>query len=232
MDQDIDLDRQLYDRLAGSLDPRSGEVMPFVPAAELVSAALLRICFPRRIELVVHGWPHFGWYYVTREDQAVSASFHYRKIDDRVLRIMQNLIDEIETGKYDTKKTVNEKARAIMSDRGLTSYMNKTKWNELFEGLAGISGVQIKYRTLFDDSDPEEYWPAAADEQLMHMNTAQIEWFMISDSVVMTDRVGRLIEPAVTRSDIRGKIKDVLKEYSIPYEYLAGEGAFVVYGYR
>ena len=72
------------------------------------------------------------------------ALFHYTKIDNDIIRCMQNLINEIEYGKYDNKKTQSDRIQDIIQQKQLTSYMNKTKWQELIAEIRQIDNLQIK----------------------------------------------------------------------------------------
>mgnify|MGYP003297190695 CR=1 FL=1 len=67
------------------------------------SSLLFQILWKGNIAFSVEGWKHFGWFLVKKNGQQVSALFHYNKINDITISTMQNVINEIEYGKYDNK---------------------------------------------------------------------------------------------------------------------------------
>lgn len=223
--------KKIYDKLQELLEPRSGVVQPYVESDEKVSSVKYKIRWEGNIAFVVEGWEHFGWYYVERNGERVSALFHYKTIDDKDLGIMQNLIDEIESGKYNGKKTLSDKILDVVEKRQLTSYMNKTKWNELFHDIDEIPDLLINYKTLFEEKDPGFFWTIRGDEHFFHMNTAEIEWFAIKDTIKKSEIVGRLLPPKENEYSVREQIESILHEHSISYEYNECEKMFVVYGY-
>ena len=121
------------------------------------------------------------------------ALFHYTKIDNDIIRCMQNLINEIEYGKYDNKKTQSDRIQDIIQQKQLTSYMNKTKWQELIAEIRQIDNLLIKYKTIFDTSDPDIYWTIDGDEHFDFMNKALIEWFIISGNITLTNDSGTIV---------------------------------------
>ena len=97
--------------------------------------------------------------------------------------MMQSLIDEAESGKYNNMKTLSDRIQDVVQQRKLTSYMNNTKWREMFDDFIEIPQLSIMYKTLFDEIDPEVFWSVIDDEYLGHMNMAVIEWFKIEDVI-------------------------------------------------
>ncbi|MBS4900031.1 MAG: hypothetical protein KHZ87_04615 [Clostridiales bacterium] len=62
---------------------------------------------------------------------------------------MQRIIDEIENGKYNNKRTEKEKIKQVVEERNLTSFMNNTKWKELIDStMEKMRGIPIKYKTF------------------------------------------------------------------------------------
>lgn len=223
--------KKIYDKLKELFELRSGVVQPYVESDEKVSSVKYKIQWEENIAFVVEGWEDFGWYYVERNGERVSALFHYKIIDDKVPGIMQNLIDEIESGKYNGKKTLSDKILDVVEKRQLTSYMNKTKWNELFHDIDEIPDLLINYKTLFEEKAPEFFWTIRGDEHFFHMNRAEIEWFAIKDTIKKSEIVGRLLPPKENEYSVREQIESILHEHSISYEYNESEKMFVVYGY-
>ena len=110
--------------------------------------------------------------------------------------------------------------------------MNKTKWQELIGEIRQIDNLLIKYKTIFDTSVPEFYWTIKGDEHFDFINTALIEWSIISGNIKEYEHRGRLLEPKIVQHNISNKIVDILKKYSIYYEYDETNNLYVIYGYR
>lgn len=226
------LQQDIYEILCNTLDVRSGTVQAKNEEIIDKSSLLFQIWWKGNIAFSVEGWKHFGWFLVKKDGQQVSALFHYTKIDNDIIRCMQNLINEIEYGKYDNKKTQSDRIQDIIQQKQLTSYMNKTKWQELIAEIRQIDNLQIKYKTIFDTSDPEIYWTIDEDEHFDFMNKALIEWFIISGNITECEHQGRLLEPKIVQHDIKSKILNILQKYSIFYEYDEIRNLYVIYGYR
>lgn len=194
------------------------------------SHLVYRISWKGGMSFSVYLGPTYLWYYVERNGESLDQR-GTGKLDDPVLSMMQNMICEIENGKYKTKKTMSERLAKIIQDRQLTSCMNDTKWKELFSSIEKSEDI-IQYKTLWDEVAPEVYWCLLGDEELDYMKTSWIEWLKIRGHIEKTFRSGRLMEPKVEKTDIHDKVEDVLKKYSIPYEYDPEEDCYVIYGYR
>lgn len=226
------LHRNTYEKLQASLLPGSGVVHSPEELFADNSGQSYCIKWKRNIAFVVREHVSIGWFYIEKDGQPISNVFHYKKIDDRVLGIMQNLIDEAETGKYDNKKSLDERVILIREQRGLTSYMNKTKWNELLTGLRSIEGLEIRYKTLLDIEEPEDFWEFSGDEGLAYLKASCIEWFEIKDMVIHSECVGRLVDRKITHTSVYEDINRILKQNTISYEYDESKSAFIVYGYK
>lgn len=74
-------------------------------------------------------WHHY--YHVERNGESVSATRYVSKIDESTVKHFQKVIFEVNDHKYDKKKSYTDQVREIIAKRGLTSYMNQTKWSEL-----------------------------------------------------------------------------------------------------
>ena len=176
---------------------------------------------------------NFGHYYVMRDNQFISPSYTFTKTDDLLFRLMQGMIDDIESGKYNSKKTLTEKVRACTDQKGLVSYMNSTKWKELFSVLnEKLRDIEIQYKSVFDETDPDMYWHFYSDEQLQYINPVQIEWLKVRQVVTDYKHIGMLVPPEIQIHDKKDVITDILEKYSIPYEYNEDEQVFIIYGYK
>lgn len=222
------MNEELYNSLCNSLNTHSGMLQP-----NDLSDDVFRIKWPRNISFTVHGNPKYGWFYVERDQQQVSSIFRYRNFpDSRSIGIMQNLIDEAETGKYNNKKTLSERIQEAVQQRQLTSCMNNTKWRELLDDLAEIPNLSIRYKMLFDETDPESAWGLSDDEYLYYMNMAEVEWFAIEDTIREYSRKGLLLDPEISEESVKDKLEGILKNHNIYFEYEKDSGVFTVFGYK
>lgn len=222
------MNEELYNSLCNSLNAHSGTLQP-----NDLSDDVFRIKWPRNIAFTVHGNQRYGWFYVERDKQQVSSTFRYHKIpDSRSIGIMQNLIDEAETGKYNNKKTLSDRIHEAVQQRQLTSCMNNTKWRELLDDLAEIPNLSIRYKTLFDETDPESAWSLSSDEYLYYMNMAEVEWFAIDDTIRESTQKGLLLDPEISEESVKDKLEGILKKHNIYFEYEKDSGVFTVFGYK
>lgn len=222
------MNEELYNSLCNFLNTHSGMLQP-----NDLSDDVFRIKWPRNISFTVHGNLKYGWFYVERDQQQVSSIFRYRKFpDSRSIGIMQNLIDEAETGKYNNKKSLSERIQEAVQQRQLTSCMNNTKWRELLDDLAEIPNLSIRYKMLFDETDPESAWGLSDDEYLYYMNMAEVEWFAIDDTVREYSRKGLLLDPEISEESVKDKLEGILKNHNIYFEYEKDSGVFTVFGYK
>ncbi len=174
-----------------------------------------------------------GWYFVSRDNQKISNLYWFWKIDDRTVTGMQRLINDIESGRYHGKKTLREQVAAIVEKRGLTGYMNATKWRELLNELGtNLREISFMYKTLFDENEPKDYWSLAGDEEIEYINTAVIEWMKINPVHVEREHQGALLDDKIHVYSLESKLLSILEKYSIPYEYMENEKAYIVYGYH
>ena len=206
-------------------------------SAEIIkqSSTVYNLKWKRNIEFLLFGYENSGsgWYYILKNNEQISPTYHYSEINDVFLKNLQRIIDDIESGKYNNKKTPSEKIRLIVEERGLYSLMNNTKWKELISAIKEKTpNIPIKYKTLFEEDTSAYYWTMAGDEHFEYLNMKSVEWFRISYKIKEIKHRGRLIEDKVIIYDKRAEIYEILKNFNIPYEYDEIENAFVVYGYK
>lgn len=82
-------------------------------------------------------WSRY-WYAVMKNQEFISPRYLVKNIDEHLYKKIQKLINEIENGDFINKKTASEKADDIIHARNLTSYMNKTKWQEFLETVSSF----------------------------------------------------------------------------------------------
>ena len=210
------------------LNPRSAEIIE-------QSSTVYNLKWKGNIEFLLYGHENSssGWYYILKNNEQISSTYHYSEINDIFLKNLQRIIDDIESGKYNNKKTPSEKIRLIVEERGLYSLMNNTKWKELISAIKEkIPNIPIKYKTLFEEEAPTNFGTMAGDEYFEYLNMVSIEWFKISCEIKEIKNRGRLIEDKVNIYGKKAEIYEILEKFNIPYEYDEIENAFVVYGYK
>ena len=210
------------------LNPRSAEIIK-------QSSTVYNLKWKRNIEFLLFGYENSGsgWYYILKNNEQISPTYHYSEINDVFLKNLQRIIDDIESGKYNNKKTPSEKIRLIVEERGLYSLMNNTKWKELISAIKEkIPNIPIKYKTLFEEEAPTNFGTMAGDEYFEYLNMVSIEWFKISCEIKEIKNRGRLIEDKVNIYGKKAEIYEILEKFNIPYEYDEIENAFIIYGYK
>ena len=223
--------QSIHNILCEKLNPRSGVIKISISNDE--DRIYFDISWKRDFHFIVTGCVHYGWYYVQRDKQRISLSYVYQEIDDRALSVMQHIIDEIENGKYNNKKTEKEKIKQVLEERNLTSFMNNTKWKELIDSIMeNMRDIPIQYKTFFDEETPSVYWTIDSDEHFFHMNMSSVEWFKIRSKFEKVLDQGRLIEPKICVTNKKSEIECMLNKFSIPYEYDDIEKCFIIFGYR
>ena len=210
------------------LNPRSAEIIK-------QSSTVYNLKWKGNIEFLLcnHENSCSGWYYILKNNEQISPTYHYYEINDIFLENLQRIIDDIESGKYNNKKTPSEKIRLIVEERGLYSLMNNTKWKELITAIKEKTpDIPIKYKSLFEEESPTYYWTMAGDEYFEYLNMTSVEWFKISCEIKEIKNRGRLIEDKVTIYGKKAEIYEILEKFNIPYEYDEIENAFFIYGYK
>lgn len=219
------------------LSTRNGEVQQIKILEQGYWNKVFDIAWKDGIHFVVYLYSihndKLGMYRVEKDKELISRTYSFNKVDDGSLKSMQQLIDEIDAGKYKNKKTLSEKIISIVNQRGLVSYMNNTKWHELLNDIREkIPDINLQYKTLFEEESPDVYWELYGDEEIDGMNLAQIEWLRIKHVITEVTHIGLLVPPKVQTYDKKDDVLRILNRHSIPFEYDVAEEAFVVYGYR
>lgn len=224
--------QNLPEILLSTLNPQSGHSQPISAQQDDQSSIQFQLVWKNGIAFTVRGWPHFGWFYVEKDMQIVSPAYDYQKIDERTLSVMQHMIDEIEAGKYNHKKTLKDKIRETIQNRQLSSFMNYTKWRELIGAISEIKDLPIKYKTIFENDCPQDFWTLDGDEFFLSMDKALIEWFKISCTIEKQEYLGQLLKPNMSVVSVRDEVEPILKRFSINYVYDENDNSLVIYGYR
>ena len=93
-----------------SLNPRSAEIIE-------QSLALYNLKWKGNIEFLLygHGNNRSGWYYILKNNEQISPTYHYSEINDIFLQKLQKIIDDIESGKYNSELLTTNTLRVLES---------------------------------------------------------------------------------------------------------------------
>lgn len=222
-----------------TLDPRSGKLQPIDNANETGWEKVLDIKWKGDIHFIVRVSRYGrGCCYVMRDKQEISSVNYFtmhEKDLDILLRNIQHDIDDVENGRYKHKKTLKEKIRSFVEEKGLVSFMNNTKWHELINDIMEKAPWDcVQYKTLFEDFVPDGFWDLRHDEDILYkvIDLSQIEWMKITHIETVRERIGLLVPDKIQVFDHKSLFLEILQKHSIPYEYDETEQTFIVYGYK
>lgn len=185
-------------------------------------------------------WWENGYYYncyVQKEDATIVCCSS-KTLHEHFLKQIQHYVDEIESGKYKNKKSLREIIMDIVQQRGLTSCMNNTKWQEFREAMECEMPFPPPYiyKTLFEEED-REYFNFSKDvsytdsydiESFADYNYKIIEWVKVRPRYY-EEKGGYLVKQRILH-DAEPEFIQILNKYSIPYE--VENGTYIIYGYR
>lgn len=136
----------------------------------------------------------------------------------------------------DTSDDIRRKARAVVQERQLTSYMNATKWRELADAVVD----ELPFAPAFNEkwlSEPAPDLDLPAEPRFVGDWGQLRSWQESGDGVLLewikvaprfAHHVGRLVAPRI--EDCEAGFVSILKRFDIPYER---DGAFImIYGYK
>lgn len=166
-----------------------------------------------------------------RNGEQVSSSYWAKRNDETLLRKIQLLVNEIENGDFDHKKTESEKIAEIIRDRKLTACMNNTKWKEFIKAINEEMPVLIPcdYLTLFG-SGP--FFTAGFDDEHLGYKLKAIEWVKVKPKFYVSKHNGRLVEDDKELCDFEEEFLCLMDKYYIPYEYDSENEVYTIYGYK
>ncbi len=136
-----------FTAVTGKIDFKNGQIYKRQVNED---KGILDINWKRNVHLIIQILRYNGgcYYFVERNEEQVSCSYYGTKLEDSLFKSIQKLVDKIENGDFDFKKTVSEKIAEIICKRQLTSYMNNTKWKEFLDLMNKYS---IPYE--YDEAD-------------------------------------------------------------------------------
>ena len=170
-------------------------------------------------------------YYVLRNGEQVSCCYYPNINDEKFLHSIQHLVNEIENGDFDYKKTESEQIAEIIKARNLTACMNNTKWKEFIKAINEEMPVLIPcdYLTLFG-SGP--FFVNGFDDEHLGYKLKAIEWVKVKPKFHISKYKGRLVDDDKELCDVEQEFLYLMNKYSIPYEYDSESEIYVIYGYK
>lgn len=230
---------QTREFLLNELDFLNGEVQKFIPAnnEKNTGVAAVDVKWRSGVHFIFFQTLWRGYYYVVRNDEKISHTFHVGKIKKDLPVYIQRLINDIDKGRYDNKFTPGELHLKFVQEKGLTGCMNNTKWNKIFNIIREVEektgkDISIMYKYIFDDENPVYYWSVSGDEDLHENMYKYIEWLKIQPVVYERKYRGRLIEPEYTCCDYTSLLTEKMSGANLHYDYLQNEEAYIIYGYK
>lgn len=230
---------QTREFLINKLDFLDGEVQNFVPAAnkEHTGVVAMDVKWKSGVHFIIYQTLWHGYYYAMRKNEQISRTFHVGKLKDDLAVSIQRFINDINNGRYDNKATPRELHLKYVQEKGLTGYMNNTKWNKVFDILRTIEEqtgreIAIMYKYISDIQDPVCYWSIKGDECLCENMYKYIEWLKIQPIACDCEYQGRLIEPRYTYYDCTSLLLEKMNDANLHYEYLQHEEVYIIYGYQ
>lgn len=225
--------------LISQLDFLDGEVQKFVPTnnKEHNGVVAVDVKWKSGVHFIVYQTLWREYYYVMRNNEQISNTFHVGKHKNDFAIYIQRLINDINNGRYDNKMTPRELHLKDVQEKGLTGYMNNTKWNKIFDIIRTIEEetgkeISIMYKYISDVEAPACYWSIRGDEYLHKSMYKYIEWLKIQPVACDYEYQGRLIEPKYTYYDYTSLLLEKMNAANLHYEYLQHEEAYIIYGYR
>lgn len=225
--------------LVNKLDFLDGELQAFIPTnhEEHTGVAALEVKWKSGVHFVIYQTLWRGYYYAVRNNEQISHRFHIGKLNKDSPIYIQRFINDINNGRYDNKLTPDELHLKFLQEKGLTGYMNNTKWNKVFNIIRTIEketgkDISIMYKHIFDIEPPVYYWSVSGDEDLHENMYKYIEWLKIKPAAYDYKYQGRLIEPEYTYYDYTSLFLEKMIAGGLHYEYLQQEEAYIIYGYR
>lgn len=231
----------LYTRefLINKLNFLDGEVQEFIPTnnEEHTGIVAMDVKWKSGVHFVIYQTLWRGYYYAVRNNEKISHTFHIGKLKKDLPDDIQRFINDINNGRYDNKLTPGEYYLKFVEEKGLTSYMNNTKWNKVFDIIRTIEekedkDISIMYKNIFDLEAPAYYWSINGDEELYESMYKYIEWLKIKPVAYDYEYQGRLMEPKYTYYDYTSLFLEKMRAAYLHYEYLQQEEAYIIYGYR
>lgn len=196
---------------------------------------LIDVAWKHNVHYIVDYFNGILWDCVTRNGEQVSLQgTTTKKPDEEWLKQTQKLVNQIENGDFNHKKTRSDEIAEIIQKRNLTSYMNNTKWREFVHAMDEEMSVAVPYdlKTLFEDSHDGFFDTFYDDESFNYYDFKSIEWVKVKPVFSEYKFRGMLIPDEETAFDVEDEFIMLMKKYSIPYEYDNENKVYIIYGYK
>ena len=174
------------------------------------------------------------WYYITRNSEQIFYTYTAKKCDNELFQSIQHLVNDIENGRFNSKKTHSEKIMEIINDRQLVSYMNKTKWCEFVHAMDEEMSIAPPFdlKNLSEDDHFELYERFYDRECYNNYDFKSIEWVKVKPKFHESIYRGMLIPDEKIYYDVTEEFIRLMKKYSIPFEYNETDEIYIIYGYK
>lgn len=232
-----ELEEKIRTEILNRIDFKNG-VLQEISNAERKAGRLLDVRWKRNVHFILHinRWNNNAfWYYAMRNGEMVSGSRYTRKLDDAFFHSVQHLVNEIDAGSFNSKKTVSDRIYEIIQERQLTSCMNDTKWKEFVHAMAEEMPIEIPYdyKTLFEETREKLQFDTHYDNESFNWyHFKSIEWVKVKPKFYEHRHRGLLVEDEKIHHDTEQEFLELMDKYSIPYEYDKTNGLYTIYGYR
>lgn len=201
---------------------------------------LIDVAWKHNVHYVVDCFNGILWDYVTRNGEKVSLyQTTTKKPDEEWLKDTQKLVNQIENGDFNHKKTRSDIIMEIINERQLVSYMNNTKWKEFVHAMDEEMSVAVPFdlKTLFEDGHFEyehfELYDRFYDsESFNNYDFKSIEWVKVKPKFHESIHRGMLIPDEEIPYDVTEEFIGLMKKYSIPCEYDEINEVYIIYGYK
>lgn len=203
---------------------------------ELYRGILLKVLFKHNLLLEINRMS--GVYHLTLYKEDTPFYARGSKKWEMMINILNQCMFDIQSERYNNKKSVRAQVLEIVEKRNLTSYMNNTKWNEFRQAMKKEMPFPPPYiiKTLFENSDDQyfacldkdvDFFGAYDEESFVWLNYKIIEWIKVRPSYY-ENTGGRLAENRIYHNAEK-EFLAILGKYHIPYE--ADGGLYTIYGY-
>lgn len=173
--------------------------------------------------------------YITRNGEKISLiCTTTKKPDEQWLKNTQKLVNQIENGDFNHKKTRSDEIAEIIQKRNLTSYMNNTKWREFVHAMSNEISAEVPYdfKTLFEYSHDDLFGTFYDCESFNYYDFKSIEWVKVKPVFSEYKFRGMLIPDEEIPYDVTDEFISLMKKYSIPCEYDEINEVYIIYGYK
>ena len=176
-------------------------------------------------------------YYISRNNSLI-GQYHiisaYEIKNDSYMKPIRKFINEISDGKYNNKKSCNEKLQQIIAERNLVSYMNSTKWNEFLHAMTKEMPAALPYDYKRIDQEPQDLLLGTSydAESFNFYQFHSIEWVKVQPAFDEYIHKGNLMDAEKIHHDYTAEFLTLMNKYSIPLEYDENDKVYIIYGYK